>query len=167
MPDGSGRPKCPICKNGSRVVPLPEGRWTLIIQGSLVRYFACLLRLIRSGHDADRRPVRCGSPGPSSGRRRVGALRARERCVGSSGALLTPSPPAEKAHSSRYSDLFWTDGCCTGTVLIVVHHMGAASNGGRFRIEADAQPSSVHTNPGPSRDRPALGSVAFPRCLFN
>jgi hypothetical protein len=49
-----------------------------------------------------------------------------------------------------------------------VHHKGAASDGGRFRIEADAQPSSIHTNPAPSRDRPALGErCVFPWGLFN
>jgi hypothetical protein len=57
---------------------------------------------------------------------------------------------------------FWTHAAVVEPVLIVLHHMRAASNGGWFRIEADAQPSSVHTNPAPSRDRPALGSVAFP-----
>jgi len=77
--------------------------------------------------------------------------------------LLPPSPPAEKAHRVPVQWLFWTDGCCTGTVLIVVHHMGAASNGGRFRIEADAQPSSIHANPAHSKGPPGPGgALRFP-----
>src|SRR5262245_29831733 len=41
--------------------------------------------------------------------------------------------------------------------------MGAASNGGRFHIEGDAQPSSIHTNPAPSRDRWPWGALRFPQ----
>jgi hypothetical protein len=48
----------------------------------------------------------------------------------------------------------------------VVHHMGAASNGGRFHIEGDAQPSSIHTNPAPSRDRWPWGASRFPQGLL-
>jgi hypothetical protein len=42
-----------------------------------------------------------------------------------------------------------------------VHHIGAASNGGRFHIESDAQPSSIDTNPH-------LQGTAGPgeRCVF-
>ena len=48
---------------------------------------------------------------------------------------------------------------------------GASYGGGfqwrPFHIEADAQPSSIHTNTAPSRDRPALGErCVFPRGLF-
>jgi len=45
--------------------------------------------------------------------------------------------------------------------LIVVHHMGAASNGGRFHIEGDAQLSSITPTPH-------LQGTAGPgeRCVF-
>ena len=88
--------------------------------------------------------------------------------------LLPSSPPLpsaavatsrEGSQSSR-SVTFLDRGLLYWNCLIVVHHMGAASNGGRFRIEADAQPSSIHTNTAPSRDRPAPGSVTLPRGLF-
>jgi hypothetical protein len=96
-------------------------------------------------------------PGGSNARdrtNRAGVARSRPRLV---------VPPGR-----RFSAEPLVFGCaqhCNGTVLIVVHHIGAASNGGGSISKATPNRLRSH-RPAPSRDRRPWGALRFPRGLL-